>query len=186
MGEWRYNSNFLDLVTRWRWVVSFTTWPLYPRWKRARCPLIGGCVGPRASLDAVEKRKVSCFCRESNPGHPTHSQSLYRLSYPGYFRLNTSGYLLLLDICCGEYALEYKETRFLTQCSGTSSFHKYCTVFQPLLKTYKSATASRYSEDPGVETVRKSSGGGGWQPVGLSKDNRNLTTETAGRALLPW
>jgi hypothetical protein len=29
-GEWRYSSTFLDLDTRWRWVVSFTPLPLYP------------------------------------------------------------------------------------------------------------------------------------------------------------
>jgi hypothetical protein len=31
MGEWRYSSTFLDLDTRWRWVVSFRPLPLYPR-----------------------------------------------------------------------------------------------------------------------------------------------------------
>jgi hypothetical protein len=31
MGEWRYCSTILDLGTRWRWVVSFTPRPLYPR-----------------------------------------------------------------------------------------------------------------------------------------------------------
>jgi hypothetical protein len=30
MEEWRYSSNFLDLGTRWRWMVSFTSLPLYP------------------------------------------------------------------------------------------------------------------------------------------------------------
>jgi hypothetical protein len=28
---------------------------------------IGGWVGPRAGLDAVKRRKISCPCRESNP-----------------------------------------------------------------------------------------------------------------------
>jgi hypothetical protein len=42
---------------------------------------IGGWLGPRAGLDAVEKRKI-LHCRESNPGCPTDSPSLYRLSYP--------------------------------------------------------------------------------------------------------
>jgi hypothetical protein len=31
---------------------------------------IGGCVGRRAGLDDVEKRTLSCLCRESNPGRP--------------------------------------------------------------------------------------------------------------------
>jgi hypothetical protein len=32
---------------------------------------IRGCVGPRAGLDAVEKRQMF-HCRESNPGRPAH------------------------------------------------------------------------------------------------------------------
>jgi hypothetical protein len=39
-------------------------------------------MGP--DLAAVEKRKISSLCRESNPGRPACSAPLYRLSYPGY------------------------------------------------------------------------------------------------------
>jgi len=28
----------------------------------------GNCVSPRASLDVLEKRKISCLCRSSKPG----------------------------------------------------------------------------------------------------------------------
>jgi hypothetical protein len=45
-------------------------------------------VGPRARLDAVEK-KISCHCRKSNTGSSIVQpvdQSLYRLSYPGSHR----------------------------------------------------------------------------------------------------
>jgi hypothetical protein len=44
-------------------------------------------VGPRASLDNVEKRKfLSLPGLEPRPlGRPGRSQSLYRLRYPGFF-----------------------------------------------------------------------------------------------------
>jgi hypothetical protein len=34
---------------------------------------IGGWVGPRAGLDAMEERIISCLCRESSPGRPACS-----------------------------------------------------------------------------------------------------------------
>jgi hypothetical protein len=37
---------------------------------------IGCWVGARAVLDDVEKRKI-LHCRESNPGHPARSKSVY-------------------------------------------------------------------------------------------------------------
>jgi hypothetical protein len=42
------------------------------------------CVGPRAGMDAVEKRKLFCPSCESNPDLPFRSLSLYRLSYLGF------------------------------------------------------------------------------------------------------
>jgi hypothetical protein len=45
---------------------------------------VGGWLGFRAGMDAMEKKKISCPCRESIPDHPAHSLSLYRLSYPGF------------------------------------------------------------------------------------------------------
>jgi hypothetical protein len=45
--------------------------------------LIGGCVGPRTSLDDMENRKILPLPGfEFGPlGHPAHSQSLYRARY---------------------------------------------------------------------------------------------------------
>jgi hypothetical protein len=60
-GEWRYSFTILELSTRWRWVTSFTPG------ERAACThWIGGWEGPRAELDVVENRKISCPC-----GKPT-------------------------------------------------------------------------------------------------------------------
>jgi hypothetical protein len=44
---------------------------------------VGDWVGPKAVLDAVEYRNISCPYRESNPDCPARSLSLYPLSYPG-------------------------------------------------------------------------------------------------------
>jgi hypothetical protein len=43
-------------------------------------------VGPRAGLAAVEKRKISCPCRESKPSCPDRNPSLYQPSYRGSYK----------------------------------------------------------------------------------------------------
>jgi hypothetical protein len=51
------DPHFLDLGTNWRWVVSFTPLPLYPRERAPDTHFIGGWVDPRAGLDDTEKWK---------------------------------------------------------------------------------------------------------------------------------
>jgi hypothetical protein len=65
-------------------MVSFTTWPLKPEETPLDTHYVGGWVVPRAGLDTVERRKISCPCQESNPGRPSRSPSPYRLklSFP--------------------------------------------------------------------------------------------------------
>jgi hypothetical protein len=41
---------------------------------------IGGCVGPRAGLDAEEQRKISHPSWDSNPSRPARSPLPYRLT----------------------------------------------------------------------------------------------------------
>jgi hypothetical protein len=48
MEEWRYSSTILDLGTRWKWVVSFTTRSLYPRGKSPLYRLNMRLGGPRS------------------------------------------------------------------------------------------------------------------------------------------
>jgi hypothetical protein len=84
MGELRYGATILDLGARWRWVVSFTPQLLSPLGKSPQYSLYRRLVGPQSPLYTVIRR-ISCPCRESNPGSPAHSPSLYRLSYPGSF-----------------------------------------------------------------------------------------------------
>jgi hypothetical protein len=62
--EWRYSSTILDLDTRWRWVVSFTPWQLYPRGKRHWYPF-----GYDAVWDPVPVWTL-WTCRDSNPDRP--------------------------------------------------------------------------------------------------------------------
>jgi hypothetical protein len=54
---------------------------------------IGSWVGPIAGLDAM-KRKICFSCRESNPGHPARSLSLYRL-----FCILVRRFLVCLTVC---------------------------------------------------------------------------------------
>jgi hypothetical protein len=61
---------------------------LYPQY-----PLYRSLGGPRAGLDAENRRKILCSCWGSNPGCPVRSQTLYWLSYPGSYG---RGYF---DIC---------------------------------------------------------------------------------------
>jgi hypothetical protein len=53
-----YNSTpILNLSTRWRQAVNFTSLLFYPWGKSPQYLQLGGWVCPRATLDAVEKRK---------------------------------------------------------------------------------------------------------------------------------
>jgi hypothetical protein len=56
--EWRYSATFLDLGTRWRWVVSFTPLLLYPRGKSPNARWIGGWVGTRVGVDAQKRNQI--------------------------------------------------------------------------------------------------------------------------------
>jgi hypothetical protein len=85
-GVWRsecIDPHFLDLGTSWKWVVSFTPRPLYPRGKSPNIHWIGGWIDPRAGLDNVEKRKFLTLSglKLRLLSHPARSQSLYRLCY---------------------------------------------------------------------------------------------------------
>jgi hypothetical protein len=63
-------------------VVRLKPQPLYPQGKIPGILWTGGWMGPRASLDAMEKKVISCPGGESNPGLQARSPSLYPLGYP--------------------------------------------------------------------------------------------------------
>jgi hypothetical protein len=59
--------------------------PIHPGKQTPSTRFIGSWVGPRASLDVMEEREISCLCRKPNSGFSVVqpvAQSLYRLSYP--------------------------------------------------------------------------------------------------------
>jgi hypothetical protein len=77
MGEWRYSSTILDLSVRWRWLVSFTPQPLYPRGNSPRYSLDRNLGEPQS------RSGLSFPYQESNPGSSVIKPvalSLYRLS----------------------------------------------------------------------------------------------------------
>jgi hypothetical protein len=75
VGELRYSSTILNLVTRWRWVIGFMPLPLYSWERDPGAHWIGGWVGHRVGLDTEEKAKISCPFQVSSFGPP-----LYQLS----------------------------------------------------------------------------------------------------------
>jgi hypothetical protein len=70
----------------WRWVVSFTHLPLCPQGKSPWYTLDRRLGGPqsRSGYSGVEERNFqpSPGLETRSSDRPTHSQSLYRLSYP--------------------------------------------------------------------------------------------------------
>jgi hypothetical protein len=51
-GKWRHSSTILDLGITWRWVVSFTPQPLYPRYPLYRRQGVSqsGCCGEEKNM----------------------------------------------------------------------------------------------------------------------------------------
>jgi hypothetical protein len=68
MGERRCSSSILDLGSSWRWALSAHTGCFTPGERDPGTQGIGGWVSPGARLGLVEKVKLSCPFRESNPG----------------------------------------------------------------------------------------------------------------------
>jgi hypothetical protein len=79
------DPRFLYRVTSWRWVVSFTPQPLYPRGKSPCYPLYGRLDGPQSwSWRHGEVRILNrTGTRTPIPQSFCSSQSLYWLSYRG-------------------------------------------------------------------------------------------------------
>jgi hypothetical protein len=72
--------SFLNKGAKWGLVVNATLQPLYP-WKETWYPLYGCWAGRRAGL---VRHRDHLHCRHSKSYRSAHSESLYRLHYPGY------------------------------------------------------------------------------------------------------
>jgi hypothetical protein len=89
--EWIYSSSILNLGTRWRRVVIFTLLPPYPCERATGAHQIGGSVGSRASLEAVEKRIIVYFCLKSKP-----SSLAFQFVAHHYTKAYTEGFVLCI------------------------------------------------------------------------------------------
>jgi hypothetical protein len=58
-GSWGVAPRILDLGTRWRWVVSFTPWPLYLQRKSPWYPFDRRLAGPQSRSGRVGEEKNS-------------------------------------------------------------------------------------------------------------------------------
>jgi hypothetical protein len=61
------------VVVRWRWVVSLTPRPLYPRGKNTLYPLDRRLGGPHSRSRSGSERKIPSPCRELNPNRSARS-----------------------------------------------------------------------------------------------------------------
>jgi hypothetical protein len=61
----------------------------FPRVTSPRYSVIGGCMDPRARLNALEKWQIPCSCREWNNDSSDIQPVAYwlhRLHYPGHYK----------------------------------------------------------------------------------------------------
>jgi hypothetical protein len=110
MGKWSHSSTFIDLGTRWRWVVSFTLLPLYPRGKGRRYSLDRRLGGPQSRSGRWgEEKNLALPGMEPGRGRPARSPLLYCLSYPDSDCCVNNRFLLKINN--GKYGAGHKISR---------------------------------------------------------------------------
>jgi hypothetical protein len=83
-------TRILSFGARWRWVVSFTLWQLYPRGKGPRYTLdmrLGG-LHIRSGCCGEEKNSITISAGNQNPVFQPVSWTLYWLAYPDSMKIN--------------------------------------------------------------------------------------------------
>jgi hypothetical protein len=102
---------------------------------------VGGWVASRTGLDAVEWRNIFFLCRELNPGLPTRSRSLYRLSCPVLHHFVNAGTFTPQHIIENLMLNLSYNTIYLLHCSRTYQITKPNSI-------YFSKQNSVYLHDP--------------------------------------
>jgi hypothetical protein len=74
-GSGCIDQHFFDLGISWRWVVRFTTRPLYQEKEPPSTHWIGGWVDPKSSLDDMEKWKFLASLKSQCCAVPWYSSA---------------------------------------------------------------------------------------------------------------
>jgi hypothetical protein len=150
--SWCIDPYFLDLGISWRWVVSFTPWPLYPQGKSPSYLLGRKLGGPQnwSGWCGEEKFMTLPGLQPWPLSHSAHRQSLYWLRYPGSLEVDIAWRIprdcsqnmkLITNSwkTIRKFLRLHHTTRWKTGCS-------YCKIFlfisvQPTWRTCFSATS---------------------------------------------
>jgi hypothetical protein len=121
----------LTLGTRWRCVVSFTTWPLYPRRKSSRYPLNRRVGGPqsRSGRSGEEKKYLSL------PGIESRSSSPAAVTYTQPKNVKHSCYLLRHHLAL--WFPRSRAARSLDEDQGQRSYHQFDVPFLRLCNQFE-------------------------------------------------
>jgi hypothetical protein len=116
--------HILDLGTRWRWVVSFTSQPFYPQGKSPWCP-----------LDRMWqwREKFPASTRTQTCDHPAHSPVLYHWTIPAwvqYIYIRTSALLEnMFEDTFSVACVAWRKFPSLTICSVVHQRENICPKF---------------------------------------------------------
>jgi hypothetical protein len=104
----------INLDTGWRWVVSFTPRPLYPRGKSLRYPLGRRLDRPdsRSGRGAKEKKSNDCPCWELNPDRPAQL-------YTGWSTPAAAIYLTTVKFHCYKHWRDSRSVQLVSNVSLT-------------------------------------------------------------------
>jgi hypothetical protein len=105
-GSGCIDLHFLDLVTSWRWMISFAPRPLYPRERGPCAHCVGGWVDPRIGLDDVERRGGKSYSYPDSKSYYSAVQpciqSPYWLHYPSTLYVVVHVHKVYRNLCTYE------------------------------------------------------------------------------------